>query len=177
LTYQLKAVFFDRDGVLIHDRGYLSDPLGVELLVGVKKLIGRLSHYGVKQFIVTNQSGVARGYFGIDEVNLINETLIAFLGKNYFTDIFFCPHHPDGAVKEFSFACGCRKPAPGMVATLMALHDLDPSKCCLIGDRSTDIEAAHAAGIKGYLFPGGDLEKWFYDTVIASKDFEFYHEA
>ena len=167
----LVAVFLDRDGVLIEDRHYLSDPEGVQLMPGARELIARLRQAGVKLFLVTNQSGVARGMFPIEAVSAVNARMFAELGGGEFTGVAICPHHPEGSVEQYTRTCDCRKPAPGMIEQFITDCALDRAYCCMIGDKQSDVEAAGAAGIRGFLFPGGDLGVWFDRVVLQGGGF------
>jgi len=167
----LVAVFLDRDGVLIEDRHYLSDPDGVALMPGARALIGRLRQAGVKLFLVTNQSGVARGMFPIEAVAAVNARIFAELGGGDFSGVAICPHHPEGSVEQYSQTCACRKPAPGMIEQFVTDFALDRAGCCMIGDKPSDVEAARAAGMCGFLFPGGNLDTWFDRVVLQEGGF------
>ncbi len=171
MARRLNAVFFDRDGVLMEDRHYLADPEGVLLIPGARALIGRLVASGAKQFIVTNQSGVARGLLSIAAVDAVHQRLFADLGGNPFAGVAVCPHHPQGSVAVYAVACDCRKPAPGMVLGFLRQFGLDPAACCLVGDKESDVAAAEAAGIHGFRFDGGNLDDWFARTVLADGGF------
>lgn len=171
MARRLDAVFFDRDGVLIEDRHYLDDPEGVVLISGARSLTKRLSKAGVQQFIVTNQSGVARGLFPFEAVDKVHQRLFADLGGNPFSGLAVCPHHPQGSVATYAIACDCRKPAPGMVLGFLRQFALDPAACCLVGDKESDVAAAKAAGIRGFRFDGGDLDEWFARTVLNDGGF------
>lgn len=153
------AVFFDRDGVLNRDVGYPHRPGQIEWTPGAAEAIKAATAAGRRVFVVTNQSGVARGYFDEAAVQALHgwmaETLAA---QGASIDGFaYCPHHPEGVVQGYARACDCRKPAPGMILRLIAEHDLDPARSLLIGDKASDMEAARRAGVLGVLFEGGDL--------------------
>lgn len=158
---QSRGVFLDRDGVLIDDVGYLSDPSEIRWVDGAQGALARLAALDYKLFIVTNQSGVARGYFEEAAIGRVHDAMqLALPAEAQIDDIAYCPHHPQGSVARYAVACNCRKPAPGMLERLIKLHRIDRSDCFLIGDRASDIAAANSAGIPGYLFPGGDLDKF-----------------
>ncbi len=159
-----QAVFFDRDGVLIADTGYLSDPEDIRWMPGAHMALALLAARGYLLFVVTNQSGVARGYFPESAIARVHAAMQADLPLDArFTDIAWCPHHPEGSVPRFTCICNCRKPAPGMVTSLIARHGIDTSRSFLIGDRPSDMAAAAAAGIAGHLFSGGDLHRFVAD--------------
>ncbi|MBN1542476.1 HAD family hydrolase [candidate division KSB1 bacterium] len=137
-----KAVFFDRDDTLIHDVPYLADPHQVELLPGAQEALEALSGRGYLLFIVSNQSGVGRGWITPEQVAAVNAELLRRLGKNYFADILTCYDAPDGAQS------GCRKPKPGMLFQAQRTHNLDLSHSFMIGDKLADIEAGRRAGCR-----------------------------
>lgn len=130
----LPAVLFDRDGTLIKDKHYLSNPDGVELLPGVGEALGRLADQGVRLFLVSNQSGVGRGMFSVEAVQACNQRLAKLLAPYgvFFEDMLFCPHSPEEQ-------CACRKPATGMWEELRKRHRLLPERCCMVGDKEEDM--------------------------------------
>ena len=147
------AVFLDRDGVINVDRGYVSRWSDFEFLPGVVDALGDLSELGYRLIIVTNQSGIGRGYYTEGDFALLSTQLIDYLkeaGVNL-TAIYHCPHHPTEAQGGFRQVCACRKPAPGMLLRGIEDWNLDPERCVLVGDKPSDIAAGAAAGI-GKLF-------------------------
>ncbi|GBQ63402.1 histidinol phosphatase [Ameyamaea chiangmaiensis NBRC 103196] len=153
------AVFFDRDGVLNVDTGYPSVPAELVLIPGAAQAVAHAKACGYVTVVVTNQSGVARGLFDEAAVDRFNGHLAAQIAKSggSLDHFYVCPYHPDAQVAAFRGDHPDRKPNPGMIQR--AAHDLglDLSRSFLVGDKSTDVEAARAAGIPGYLFSGGDL--------------------
>ncbi|CAN5832097.1 HAD family hydrolase [soil metagenome] len=133
------GVFLDRDGTVIHDRHYLADPAGVELLPGAGAAIARLNDEGVPVILVTNQSGIGRGYFSDAQFHAVQQRLKELLRVSgaRLDAVYYCPHTPDAQP-----ACVCRKPAPGMFLRAAEEHALDLSRCFYIGDRARDISAA-----------------------------------
>ena len=153
----MKAAFFDRDGVLNVDHGYLHSPDQWEWIPGALPALHRLRALDYKIVVVTNQSGVARGYYPERAVIELHDWLI---DQGAPLDAFYyCPHGPDDG-------CDCRKPAPGMILRALADLNLDPATSFLVGDKPSDVEAARAAGVRGFLFPGGDLDA-FVEWVLA----------
>src|ERR1700741_2723507 len=120
----------------------------------------RLSEAGYLLFFFTNQSGVARGFFTEAELNVLHDWMCAELLAQgaRLDDIRYCAHHPDGAVEGYLENHHWRKPAPGMIHDLMEHWPVRHEGSFVIGDRETDIEAAQAAGLPGFLFAGGDLD-------------------
>lgn len=156
--------------MLIADTGYLSEPSDIHWIAGARDALARLALMGFHLFVVTNQSGVARGYFDEGAVGRMHMAMQAALPRSaQFTDIAYCPHHPDGSVARYAQVCTCRKPSSGMLDQLIERHGIDPAASFLIGDRASDIEAARRAGVNGFLFTGGDLDQ-FVTRVLASCD-------
>jgi D-glycero-D-manno-heptose 1,7-bisphosphate phosphatase len=154
------AVFLDRDGVLNVDRGYVHRPDEFEWLAGAREAVLACNRRGWLVFVVSNQSGVARGYFTERDVRALHDHMsreLAAVGACV-DEFAFCPHHPESALPEYRRRCDCRKPRPGMLASLISSWDVDPTRSVLVGDKPTDVEAARAAGVRGYLFPGGRLD-------------------
>ncbi len=139
-----EAVLFDRDGTLVHDVPYNSDPARVAPVPGVRQALDRLRQAGVRVGVVTNQSGVARGLISRTELDAVNGRVEFLLGP--FDDWQMCVHGPDDG-------CACRKPEPGLVSRACVGLSVDPSRCVVVGDTGADIAAARAAGAVGILVP------------------------
>lgn len=138
------AVLFDRDGTLVEDVPYNSDPCLVRPMPGAKDAVASLRSMRIRVGVVTNQSGVGRGLLTLGQVRGVHTRMEQLLGR--FDDIRFCPHTPDAG-------CACRKPAPGMVRDACVALGVRPADTVVIGDIGTDVEAAHAAGAMAVLVP------------------------
>jgi len=154
------AVFFDRDGVLNHDSGYTFEAHRLQWIDGAMQAVKAVNDAGYFAFVVTNQSGIARGLYQESHVQTLHRWMadeMAAAGAHI--DAFeYCPDHPDGTVERYRRVSDRRKPAPGMITDLLSRFAVDAAHSILIGDNATDLEAAHAAGLKGHLFSGGNLE-------------------
>jgi D-glycero-D-manno-heptose 1,7-bisphosphate phosphatase len=153
------ALFLDRDGVINLDHGYVGDIGRFEWTPTARAAIRAASDAGWHVFVVTNQSGVARGLYDEDAVRHLHRWMIDEARRQGGTidDVRYCPFHPEGSVAAYRRESDWRKPAPGMLLDLIRAWDLDPAACVLIGDQPTDLRAAAAAGIAARLFEGGDL--------------------
>lgn len=152
-----KAVFLDRDGTIIEDVGYLSDICQINILPGAAEAIKLLNDNGYKVIIVTNQAGIARGYFTESRAKEINERLMQLLvGQGSVIErAYYCPHHIDGIIAKYKKECNCRKPNPGMIEQAVKELDIDISSSFMIGDKGSDIEAGRRAGCRTIVVGGG----------------------
>ncbi|WP_164718381.1 HAD-IIIA family hydrolase [Bradyrhizobium sp. LVM 105] len=157
---QRPAVFFDRDGVLNHDSGYTFETNKLDWIDGAREAVKAVNDAGYFAFVITNQSGVARGYYEEHHVDTLHRWMadqMAEVGAHI--DAFeYCPDHPDGTVARYCRVSDRRKPAPGMITDLARRFPIDMTRSMVIGDKESDMEAARAAGLAGHLFEGGNLE-------------------
>jgi len=162
------AAFLDRDGVLIEDTGYPHEPAAVRWVAGASEAVSRLNREGFFVFVVTNQSGVARGLYPEAQVGALHRWMAARLAEaGARVDAFeHCPHHPDAPLPAFRRDCRRRKPAPGMIEDLLRDWPVERAGSFLVGDKPSDLAAASAAGLPGHLFPGGNLAA-FLDGLLA----------
>jgi len=154
------AVFFDRDGVLNVDKAYVHKVKDFDWIPGAREAIKLCNDRGYFTFVVTNQSGVARGYYGIDAVHRLHDWMsdeLAEVGA-HIDEFQYCPYHVDGTVEQWRRASDRRKPAPGMILDCFDGWPVQTEASFLIGDNTHDVQAAVAAGIVGHLFKGPDLE-------------------
>lgn len=155
------AVFFDRDGTLIRDPGYLNHPDQVQLLDGSVAALKELQALGYKRVVVSNQSGVARGIVTVEMLERIHDRLRELLGaKGASLDgIYYCPHHPDGVVPEYRKDSDWRKPKPGMLLAAAREMDIDLTRSWMIGDNDRDMEAGRSAGCRTILIRSTPSER------------------
>ncbi len=145
-----RAVFLDRDGTLIEERNYLADPSGVKLLPGAAQALERFQTLGLSVVIVTNQSGVGRGYFTLADVERVHAQMLALLGPSAkaIEAIYICPHAPDAG-------CNCRKPRTGLVERAQQELGIDPQLSFVIGDKTADVQLARNVGARAVLVTTG----------------------
>ena len=148
------AAFLDRDGVLNVDHGYTHRPEQLEWIDGAQDAVRLLNEAGYLVIVVTNQSGVARGYYDEDAVKSLHAHMqrnLAALGAHV-DAFYYCPHHPEGTVKSLAVSCRCRKPGTGMLEQAASEWPIDRNASFLIGDKDDDMAAAHAFNIRGVKF-------------------------
>ena len=165
---RIRAVIFDRDGVLIRDTGFPHLPEHLIWTDGALSLLAWLKKQDTLALVATNQSGVARGYFPLATVELFHELMSSEVGLagGRLDRIAFCPHLESGAVPPFNVSCSCRKPKPGLVLSLLQEFRLQPHEAIMIGDRQSDLQAASAAGVRGHLFEGGNLNQFVMPLLV-----------
>lgn len=152
MAYQ-KAVFFDRDGTLIKDVSYLASIEDIQLIPQAVSFVRLCAASGYKIFIVTNQSGIARGHFSSDFVEETHAVLASQLkNEGVVVDKFYyCPHHPtESVIQSLKIDCSCRKPAPGMLLQAAIEFNLDLGKSMMFGDKDSDLQAGVAAGCRSF---------------------------
>ena len=170
----MKVAFLDRDGVINKEIGYLHKLEDFEYTNKCIDGLQLLIESGYSLIIVTNQAGIARGLYSVEDYNNLTNWMVDDLklfGIN-FLDILFCPHHPQGIISTFSKSCNCRKPKPGMFLEALNRHDIDMKKSIVIGDKESDIEAAKGAGVgNAFLVKSGHpISNNFIDGVTILDD-------
>lgn len=154
-----KVLFLDRDGVINKDVSYLYKIADLQWVDGAKEALKLAHDSGYELIVVTNQSGVARGYYKETDVQILHD----YMGNELFKagapilHFYYCPHHKDGTVERYAVDCNCRKPKPGMILQAIKDFDVDVEHSFLIGDSQRDVDSAEAAGVKGYLFTESNL--------------------
>jgi D-glycero-D-manno-heptose 1,7-bisphosphate phosphatase len=151
-----RAVFLDRDGTINVEKEYLYQTADFEFIPGAQEAIRLLNQAGIMVVVVTNQSGVARGYYTEDDVENLHRHIAAELEKSgAHVDVWlYCPHHPDGR-GSYALPCDCRKPSPGMLQEAARRYDIDLEHSTMIGDKQADIEAGKAVGCRTILVRTG----------------------
>ena len=145
-----RAVFLDRDGTLIEDVGYLRSPEQLLWVPGAGPALRAFQRAGYAIVVLTNQSGVARGYYSEDSVRLVNERIRDQALERWGVEIdrfYFCPHHPDGSIGPYAIDCTCRKPAVGMFEDAIADLYIDPGRSIAVGDNVRDLVPARQVGV------------------------------
>lgn len=155
-----KLAFLDRDGVLDVDKGYLHQITDLVWIPGSREAVALLNQAGYTVLVATNQSGIARGYYTVADMEKLHAFMEQQIEKvgGQIRKFYFCPHYENGTVKRYAVPCSCRKPKPGMLLQGLREFSGDPELSFMIGDSEKDVTAAGAAGMQGYLFPGGNLE-------------------
>lgn len=164
------ALFLDRDGVINHDDNYVGSFDRIRWIDGVAPAIRLANNLGYYVFVVTNQAGVARGFYGEDDVKALHAQMTGALREMGATidDWRYCPFHPEAAIARYRQIHPWRKPQPGMLLDLMRAWPIDKARSLLVGDQPSDEAAAQAAGITAHRFGGGDLYT-FLSTVMLQR--------
>lgn len=163
----MKAIFLDRDGTIIIDKHYLHKVEEVEFLPGSLEALKNFDTDGYKLFLVTNQSGVSRGYFNYESIKPIHSHMNLILKKNNispFQDIKICPH-------QASDQCDCRKPSPKMIMELIEKYKIDPANSFMFGDKDSDVQAGINANLKASFLIKDDKDLLFYANKLTSSNF------
>lgn len=154
----MKVAFLDRDGVINKEVRYLHKVDNFEYTYRCVDALKTIRDQGFEIIIVTNQAGIARGYYTEDDYNILTEWYLNDLSDKgvHILDVAHCPHHPQGEVSELSIHCECRKPAPGMIVDMLKKYKIDVTTSIMVGDKTSDLMAAKRAGIqRGFLVKSG----------------------
>jgi D-glycero-D-manno-heptose 1,7-bisphosphate phosphatase len=156
------AIFLDKDGTLVENVPYNVHPDLVRLVPGAIEGLRALAQAGRRLFVVSNQSGVARGLFSIGALEGMQRRLRDLLSDAGISldGVYFCPHHPGGSVAEYAIECSCRKPAQGLLLRAARDHGVDLSRSWMIGDILDDVEAGRRAGCRTVLIDSGNETEW-----------------
>lgn len=162
------AAFLDRDGTLNVEKGYIRVLEDLELIPGAAQAIRRLNDAGVLTILTTNQTGAARGFYGVSHIEALNQriqTLLQMEANAHLDAVFYCPHLEKGIVSDYAMACTCRKPESGMIeAACQQFPDIDRHRSFVLGDKASDVEFGQRAGCQSILLKTGYGER-----VLAGK--------
>lgn len=160
-----KAIFLDRDGTLNYEKNYLYKKEDFEFIPGILDAIRLWNDLQYLVIIVTNQAGVARGYYSENDVRVLHEyvdSLLKDLGL-HIDAYYYCPHHPTEGLGKYRIDCDCRKPKPGMIMQAIKDFDIDVKKSFLFGDKESDIAAGLSVGIKSFIVNGRTFDSQLYN--------------
>src|SRR6266498_3820501 len=167
---RVPAVFFDRDGTIMHDADYCSDPRQVQIFPGIPEALRRLKAAGFKLIIITNQSGIGRGLITMEQYRAVEEKVLQELGPDLIEATYFCPDVPG----QHS---NCRKPLPGMILQASQEHEIDRSSSFFIGDKEIDAECGRNAGVRTIRVQTGvqrdttgSIADWVAEDLSAAAD-------
>lgn len=163
------ALFLDRDGVLNEDRGYVSRWEDFHWIAGAREAVAAFNQAGWLVILVTNQSGIGRGYYTEEAMHDLHARMSAELAAAgaHLDAVYFAPHHPEAKVDAYRKSDPPdRKPNPGMILRALSDWPIDRERSVLVGDKVSDMEAASRAGIRGLLFTGGDLKRFLLDEAL-----------
>ena len=168
---QRRAIFFDRDGTLNVEKHFLIDPAEFEWIDGAIDAIKFCNEHDFLTIVITNQSGIARGFFSETDVQNLHAWMNSELKKQnaHIDDFFYCPHHPEAVVEKYRLDCDCRKPKSGLFEQACRKYSIDRKNSLMIGDSDRDVESAENFGIRGIKFASGNL----FDTlkqVLSAKN-------
>lgn len=153
----IKAIFIDRDGTINVDKGYVYKPEDFELIPGVIEALKKLTDRGILIYIVTNQSGIARGYYTEKQFDILTEHMLSVFERESIKieKVLYCPHHVNGKIPKYTKSCLCRKPGTKLIEDVMAENKFNIDEVVLIGDKNSDIEAGGRLNMKTYLVKTG----------------------
>jgi histidinol-phosphate phosphatase family protein len=176
------GILLDRDGTIIVDHGWVGSIDRVEVIEGAPAAIARFNRAGIPVAVLTNQAGVARGLYGIEDVAQVHRHIAAHLAEHgAHIDLFlFCPYHPAGSVEAFARTSEDRKPRPGMAKAAEAALNLDLAASWVVGDRPEDIGLAEAVGASAIYLGNGDCQRpgvWSFPNLAAAAPFILEHIA
>jgi D-glycero-D-manno-heptose 1,7-bisphosphate phosphatase len=159
---RLRAIFLDKDGTLVENVPYNVNPALLELTWQAGQALQLLAQMGYALFVVSNQSGIAKGLFTETALDLLHHRLAEQLAQYgvALNGFYYCPHSPDGAVARYAVPCTCRKPMPGMLVRAAYEHDIDLGASWMIGDILNDVEAGRRAGCQTVLIDNGNETEW-----------------
>jgi D-glycero-D-manno-heptose 1,7-bisphosphate phosphatase len=174
-----RAVFIDRDGTISEEVGYINHPSRFRLFPYAASAVQHLNENGWLAILVTNQAGVARGYFSEDMIQTVHTAMTADLESNgaKLDAIYYCAHHPSVGEPPYRFDCDCRKPKPGLISRAAQDFDVDLNASWMVGDRYSDIELARNAGLKSaFVLSGYGRGEWEHQSMTWTQQPELVAE-
>ena len=166
-----RYVLLDRDGTVNVERHYIADPKLVELFPGTASALRDLRAHGFGLAVITNQAGVAHGYFEEESVMALHAHMRQMLAAQgaVIDDVRYCPHHPEARRERYRKACDWRKPGAGMILDIARHWPVDLGRSFLVGDKASDMQSASAAGLRGFLYESGRLDLLVADALRAMR--------
>ena len=164
-----KAIFLDRDGTINVEKNYLYRKEDFEFIEGVPQALKLFREKGYLLILITNQSGIARGYYSVSDMEKLHEYMQSELRKYnaQFDDIFYCPHHPEAVIEEYRIDCDCRKPRTGMFERAIEKYNIDIRNSYAIGDRERDLIPAEQLGVNCIFLSEGVSRRWIMCKDLA----------
>jgi D-glycero-D-manno-heptose 1,7-bisphosphate phosphatase len=162
INQKQKVVFIDKDGTLIPDIPYNVNVDLIEIETTTIEGLKELKKQGFLFIVVSNQSGLAKGYFSEEDLKKVNERISGLLWQHRLTidGFYYCPHHPEAVIKKYAVECDCRKPLPGLIYKAAKDFDIDLLQSWMIGDILNDVEAGKRAGCRTILLDNGNETEW-----------------
>ncbi|RXK83743.1 D-glycero-alpha-D-manno-heptose-1,7-bisphosphate 7-phosphatase [Filimonas effusa] len=169
----IKAVFLDKDGTLVKNVPYNVTPELIELDEEAVDALRLLQQQNFLLVVVSNQAGIAKGYFDEKALQTANTHIASLLAAQgiQIDAFYYCPHHPDGIIVEYAVKCDCRKPAPGLLLQAAEKLEIDLAGSWMIGDILDDVDAGHRAGCRSILYDNGNETKWEKDNKYREPDY------
>jgi len=169
-----KAIFLDKDGTLIEDVPYNVNPDRMVLTTGAAQALQQFHQAGYLLIVITNQAGVAHGFFPEAALDAVKHQLQMLLQPVHvpLAGFYYCPHYPNGVVKTYAIACNCRKPKPGLLLTAAQDHDINLHQSWCIGDILNDVEAGRLAGCRTILINNGNETEWDFSSPARLPHFQ-----
>lgn len=166
------GAFFDRDGVINLDHGYVGDVSRFELVEGASRALRLCREAGYLVFVITNQAGVAHGLFEEKDVQALHDHMRAQLaaGGAMIDDIRYCPHHPEAKQERYRKDCDWRKPGAGMILDIARHWPVDLARSFLVGDKASDMDAACAAGMRGFRYESEPLDRFVAAAISRMRE-------
>jgi len=162
----IKAIFLDRDGTINKEKNYVHRIDDFELIPGALEALKLLTSHNISIYIVTNQAGIAKGYFTEEQFKELTKYMVDWFKDEGISieDVLFCPHHPEGIIPDYTMSCRCRKPGTMLIENIMKLNGISTNETVLVGDKNTDIDAGVNLGMTTYLVRTGYGESHQADT-------------